>query len=283
MFDCVAQNCIACVAKCWDNSRFVSTCSSDTNCLCKDAFFQSVSVLSPREASVHVWPFNQAILQCLYTQCQTSQFGAAVHQALLTCSTYETFYSNNLPQLIRHQSLRKRSSKTLGNMSSHASASVIRSIAHRSTTFSTFSNPYPSKSVAPIADQEEQGPSAIARASRTVLNSTAVLSTLSFGNWFPCQGIHCSRQIGPHLRGCSRASFHCGYVLEVRMRRRGILVGAKTDIYHGSLLSEPPNFVKVPWLTTFYIHYPRVLISLGTLQTYSVSKSMGVKIRVMGL
>lgn len=185
IFSCIANNCIVCVAKCWDNSRFVSTCSNDTNCLCKDDFFQSVSVLSSTGASVHVWPFYQAVLQCLYTQCQTSQFGAAVHQALLTCSTYETFYSNNLPLLIRHQSLRKRSNRTLGNMSSHASASVIRSIARRSTTFSAFTNAYPSKSVAPIADQEEQGISAKPRlfsAGSTVLNSTAILSTSSSGN-----------------------------------------------------------------------------------------------------
>ena len=33
-----------CVVKCWDNSRFVSTCDKETECLCEDNEFQSVSV-----------------------------------------------------------------------------------------------------------------------------------------------------------------------------------------------------------------------------------------------
>lgn len=157
-----------CVIKCWDSSIFVSTCSSETKCLCKDAFFQS------------------AVLQCLYTQCQTSQFGSAVHHALLKCSTYETDDFENSPPLIRRQGLRKQGSGTVRNISSHASASVIRTTVRRSAASSAFYSPYPSGSVAPImvSDQEEQSTSARSRLSPTrsaTLNSTAILNTLSTG------------------------------------------------------------------------------------------------------
>lgn len=183
-------NLIVCVTKCWDNSKFVSTCSSETSCLCKDVFFQSVSVFSSKGASVRIWPSYQAVLQCLYTQCQTSQFGAAVHHALLQCSTYETNDSSDLPPLIRRQGLRKRSNRILGNVSSYASASVIRSIVRGSPAFSAFYNPYPSQSVAPttISDQEEQNTSAKPRlfpTSSAVLNATVISSTLSSGIWSP--------------------------------------------------------------------------------------------------
>lgn len=36
-------NDIACVQKCWENSRYVSKCPNDTDCLCKDGVFQRVS------------------------------------------------------------------------------------------------------------------------------------------------------------------------------------------------------------------------------------------------
>lgn len=141
-------------------------------------------------ASVCIWSSYQAVLQCLYTQCQTSQFGAAVHHALLECSTYEINDSSNLPPLIRHQGLRKRSNRTLGNVSSHVSASVIRSIVRGSPAFSAFSTPYPSQSVAPttISDQEEQNTLAKPRlfpTSSAVLNATVILNTLSSGIWSP--------------------------------------------------------------------------------------------------
>ena len=50
------------------------------------------------------------VLQCLYSQCQTAQFGVALHHALTACSkdlgNIDT--SNALPPLIRQQGLRKR-------------------------------------------------------------------------------------------------------------------------------------------------------------------------------
>lgn len=33
---------IACVQKCWENSRYVSKCPNELDCLCKDGFFQRV-------------------------------------------------------------------------------------------------------------------------------------------------------------------------------------------------------------------------------------------------
>ena len=50
----------------------------------------------------------KVVLQCLYAQCQTAHFGAALHHTLATCSNLESDALGALPQLIRHQGLRKR-------------------------------------------------------------------------------------------------------------------------------------------------------------------------------
>lgn len=120
-----------CVSKCWDNSKYVSTCvkANETQCLCEDADFQSV------------------VLQCLYSQCQTTQFGSALHQTLLTCSDSGMDTLDALPPLIRNQGLRKRGSPSIGYTSGHLSASAIHSVARRSVSASAYVSARPTRSL----------------------------------------------------------------------------------------------------------------------------------------
>ena len=73
----------------------------------------------------------QVVLQCLYSQCQTTQFGSALHRTLSACSGFDANTLEVLPPLIRHQGLRKRG---IANIPGHVSASAVHSIARRSVS-----------------------------------------------------------------------------------------------------------------------------------------------------
>jgi len=113
-----------CASKCWDNSKFVSSCTNEAKCLCEDSEFQS------------------AVFQCLYSQCQTAQFGIAVHSALLECSGIDVEAHAVLPHLIRHQKFRNRRNIYSGSgsvlattlASGYASASRTYSATFRHAT-----------------------------------------------------------------------------------------------------------------------------------------------------
>ena len=90
----------------------------------------------------------KAVFQCLYSQCQTAQFGSALHYALAECSSFTTDGSENLPPLIRHQGLRKRESPLTGYASGYASASVVHSVYRRYASASAPANPRPTRSAA---------------------------------------------------------------------------------------------------------------------------------------
>ncbi|KAL2353730.1 hypothetical protein BJ546DRAFT_109054 [Cryomyces antarcticus] len=83
------------VPKCWDNSKYVSDCMNAVNCLCQDEAFQN------------------AVFQCLYSQCPTAQFGAALHHALSECPT-DIFGGHAAPPLLRHDSINKRTANNHG-------------------------------------------------------------------------------------------------------------------------------------------------------------------------
>lgn len=121
----------ACVSKCWDNSKYVSSClkANETQCFCEDTEFQSV------------------VLQCLYSQCQTTQFGSALHHTLSVCTDYGVDTSDASPPLVRHQSIRKRGSPSIGSASGHLSASVIHSVARRSVSASAYGTTRPTHSI----------------------------------------------------------------------------------------------------------------------------------------
>ena len=78
------------------------------------------------------------MLQCLYSQCQTSHFGSALHHAISACSDPVLNTLGVEPPLIRYQSLRKRGTPTSKLASGHVSASAIHSIARRSVSVSAY-------------------------------------------------------------------------------------------------------------------------------------------------
>lgn len=89
---------------------------------------------------------GQAVFQCLYSQCQTAQFGPALHHALAECSRFVEEGSEILPHLIRHQGLRKRESPLTGYASGYVSASVVHSVYRRFASASAPANPRPTRS-----------------------------------------------------------------------------------------------------------------------------------------
>lgn len=137
-----------CVPKCWGNSKYVSTCDNEVRCLCQDSHFQSVSVATRFVdfELIVLLTILQVVLQCLYSQCQTTQFGSAIHHALSECSDDGLDTFNFLPPLIRHQGLRKRAS--LDAVYATASASATHSVSRRYASVSAGSNPHPTRSAA---------------------------------------------------------------------------------------------------------------------------------------
>lgn len=97
----------------------------------------------------------QAVLQCLYSQCQTAQFGSALHHALSKCSSLETGIAYLSPPLLREQGLRKRNKRTVEDKSDLGLAPAIGSVARQSASASATSK-RPTRSVA-SADLEKRG------------------------------------------------------------------------------------------------------------------------------
>lgn len=143
----------ACMPKCWDNSRYVSPCTTlhETLCLCEDARFQNVGRLFIRDT---LPPFSfvtdhpsKVVFQCLYSQCPTTQFGSALHHSLSACRDYDAGTLNALPPLVRHQGLRKRGIQTTGMVSGRVSTSATHSVARRSVSASVVHSARITKSV----------------------------------------------------------------------------------------------------------------------------------------
>lgn len=88
----------------------------------------------------------QVVLQCLYSQCQTTQFGSALHHALSECSDYGVDASDFLPPLIRHEGLRKRTNLKVAYAT--VSASAIHSVSRRYASVSAGNNPRQTRSAA---------------------------------------------------------------------------------------------------------------------------------------
>lgn len=93
-------------------------------------------------------------MQCLYSQCQTAQFGSALHHALSKCSGLETGIAYLSPPLLREQGLRKRNKRTVEDTSDLGLAPAIGSVARQSASASATSK-RPTRSVA-SADLEKR-------------------------------------------------------------------------------------------------------------------------------
>ena len=103
----------------------------------------------------------QMVLQCLYSQCQTTQFGFALHQTLSACSDSEMDTLNAWPPLVRHQGLRKRRSASSGYASGHLSASALHSVARRSVSASAYVSARPTRSAGQLSTHAHDLPKSL--------------------------------------------------------------------------------------------------------------------------
>lgn len=88
----------------------------------------AVSVRRTKQKTLSALISAKAFLQCLYSQCQTAQYGLALHHAISTCSKYGSNVVPMLPTLIRHRNRRTPDVETVPNHpSSSASHLPIRS------------------------------------------------------------------------------------------------------------------------------------------------------------
>lgn len=114
-------------------------------------------------------PFNlkciadrfQVVLQCLYSQCQTTQFGFALHQTLSACSDSEMGTLDAWPPLVGHKGFRKRGSASSGYASAHLSASAIHSVARRSVSASAYVSARPTRSAGQVATHTHDLPKSL--------------------------------------------------------------------------------------------------------------------------
>lgn len=100
-----------CVQKCWDYTQYVSLqCAGDNDCLCADSEYQN------------------AVYQCLYSQCATPQFANALHHTLAICHKDQP--QDNSPALLRQEPGQRRKRDVqmpMASVSNSAGASVTRS------------------------------------------------------------------------------------------------------------------------------------------------------------
>ncbi|KAH6671720.1 hypothetical protein B0J14DRAFT_79529 [Halenospora varia] len=86
----------ACALHCWENTKYVTRCSSsDLACLCTDVGFQN------------------SVFQCLHSQCDTPKFGPALHYAISQCIDTGTKLIYGTPPTRNHDELRKREAEYL--------------------------------------------------------------------------------------------------------------------------------------------------------------------------
>lgn len=170
---------LACVPKCWENSKYVSNCPGSAKCLCDDAQFQAVQSFSFITESPPSYLLSaQAVLQCLYSQCQTAQFGSALHYAIAQCSENDSRSNDILPALVRHKALHGRAVPSM-YASASVSASAIHSVARRQLSVSAPGNARPTRSAAYTSPRVHITPipvptSRLAAFNATVFNTTGV-------------------------------------------------------------------------------------------------------------
>lgn len=84
---------------------------------------------------------DQVVYQCLYSQCPTAQFGAALHHTLGFCSSQEERLepTATVPALLRHQNdLKKRATPTNMQSRSVSASAPTRPRTRQSVSASAF-------------------------------------------------------------------------------------------------------------------------------------------------
>ena len=90
----------------------------------------------------------KTVFRCLYSQCQTAQFGSALHFTLIECVDHKVQNSMVVPKLIGQHDLRKRVEHYPGFGSMVSSASVIQSSQRRYASVSASTSARPTRSAA---------------------------------------------------------------------------------------------------------------------------------------
>jgi hypothetical protein len=112
-----------CAVRCWENTKYVSKCLNDNTCLCNEAKYQNVRLCFKtlpfhqklwlyqcRHTNLYGW---QSVFQCLYSQCDTAQFGSALHHAISQCSGTGGEFLLTVPPVANHDVLRRREAQYL--------------------------------------------------------------------------------------------------------------------------------------------------------------------------
>ncbi|KUJ07322.1 uncharacterized protein LY89DRAFT_363312 [Mollisia scopiformis] len=79
-----------CAINCWENTKYVSKCSTDVGCLCSEP------------------DYTNSVYQCLFSQCDTVHFGSALHHVIAQCfgSGNEILFA--VPPIPNRDDLRRR-------------------------------------------------------------------------------------------------------------------------------------------------------------------------------
>ncbi|PMD46396.1 hypothetical protein L207DRAFT_628946 [Hyaloscypha variabilis F] len=120
-----------CAVQCWENTQYVSNrkCTGDAACLCTEPDYQN------------------AVFQCLYSQCDTVHFGFALHHIIARC--FGTGFELPLfaaPPVPNREDLRRREEEYAAGAKLYGSGSVV-GYPTESMSFPTQSAGYATQSV----------------------------------------------------------------------------------------------------------------------------------------
>ncbi|KAE9370551.1 hypothetical protein N431DRAFT_546364 [Stipitochalara longipes BDJ] len=120
-----------CAVRCWENTQYVSKrkCAGDAACLCTESDYQN------------------AVFQCLYSQCDTVHFGSALHHIIAQCfgtgSEMPIFVAPPVPN---RDDLRRREEEYAAGAKLYGSGSAV-GYPTESISFLTQSAGYATQSV----------------------------------------------------------------------------------------------------------------------------------------
>ncbi|KAJ5040317.1 uncharacterized protein L3040_005974 [Drepanopeziza brunnea f. sp. 'multigermtubi'] len=117
-----------CALRCWENTKYVTKCSEDQQCLCSDVNYQN------------------SVFQCIYSQCDTVHFGSALHHAIAQClgTDNEVFFA--IPPIPDRDALRRREDEYAAGAKLFGSGSAA-GYPTESAAFPVQSANYPTDSV----------------------------------------------------------------------------------------------------------------------------------------
>ncbi|KAL3420194.1 hypothetical protein PVAG01_08693 [Phlyctema vagabunda] len=132
------KNSSGCALHCWENTKYISHCFGDFDCLCSELLYQN------------------SVFQCLYSQCDTSHYGIALQHTIAQCSGVNSGMNIFAAHGPDHHDLRRREVEYLEGSSVVGSGSVyiastqkieFQTESVRPSVATATSNEYPSFSL----------------------------------------------------------------------------------------------------------------------------------------